>query len=463
MITPLKGNQIVQEIKMQIRCRLPHFVSGSKDNILAVNRHSGWTGLFDASTGGEIRTLECVGCNSALSWSPDGKTIIGGNPYGDVVFWDARAREGNVDKRLQGKNVSTNLMAWSPDGKMLACKNWRDPYNVELWDNPFGERFRRFGHAAVVTAVSWSPDGQALASGDEHRIVRLWNAKTGELFCPPLEGHAGHISALTWSPDGKVVASGASHDTNARLWDAKEGKLLRALPGHKDHVLSIAWSPNGKTIATAAGDGQVFLWDGKSEKPIHTFRAHAGGWTRMVWSPNNKTLLTSRREDDVIRFWDTSSGEIQQELKSPHGVGYLSRSNDGKYLASAGGKGFVHVYDAASGDLLRTMQVPGYVGEFPSLAWSPDDKLLAHAGGATCSIVFWDTKTGELRGKLLSLSSAQGLVMNREGHYRGTPGIENQLVYVVETDRGQETLSPEEFATKYGWKNDPERVRLSSD
>jgi restriction system protein len=31
MITPLKGNQIVQEIKMQIRCRLPHFVSGSKE------------------------------------------------------------------------------------------------------------------------------------------------------------------------------------------------------------------------------------------------------------------------------------------------------------------------------------------------------------------------------------------------------------------------------------------------
>jgi hypothetical protein len=33
MITPLKGNQIVQEIKMQIRCRLPHFVSGSKARV----------------------------------------------------------------------------------------------------------------------------------------------------------------------------------------------------------------------------------------------------------------------------------------------------------------------------------------------------------------------------------------------------------------------------------------------
>ena len=31
---------------------------------------------------------------------------------------------------------------------------------------------------------------------------------------------------------------------------------------------------------------------------------------------------------------------------------------------------------------------------------------------------------------------------------------------VVETDTGQEMLSPEEFEKKYPWKNDPERVRL---
>src|SRR5262249_16670890 len=139
---------------------------------------------------------------------------------------------------------------------------------------------------------------------------------------------------------------------------------------------------------------------------------------------------------------------------------YLSRSNDGKYLASAGGEGFVHVFEAASGDLLRTLQAPGYFGNVLSLAWSPDDKLLAHAGGPTCSVLFWDSKTGKLRGKLLILGPGQGLVINSEGHYRGTPGIENQLVYLVETDRGQETPSPKEFTKRYSWKNNPQRVRL---
>ena len=35
------------------------------------------------------------------------------------------------------------------------------------------------------------------------------------------------------------------------------------------------------------------------------------------------------------------------------------------------------------------------------------------------------------------------------------------LVYVVQLDDGEQiTLSPEEFARKYGWKNKPERVRV---
>ena len=49
------------------------------------------------------------------------------------------------------------------------------------------------------------------------------------------------------------------------------------------------------------------------------------------------------------------------------------------------------------------------------------------------------------------------------GHYHGTPRIEREIVYVVQTDRGQETLTPDGFTAKYGWKNDPERVRMSRD
>ena len=59
----------------------------------------------------------------------------------------------------------------------------------------------------------------------------------------------------------------------------------------------------------------------------------------------------------------------------------------------------------------------------------------------------------------MPLENDQYLAASSEGHYRTTPEIERQLVYVVETAQGQETLTPDEFAKKYDWKNDSERVR----
>lgn len=36
-----------------------------------------------------------------------------------------------------------------------------------------------------------------------------------------------------------------------------------------------------------------------------------------------------------------------------------------------------------------------------------------------------------------------------DGHYRGSPDVEKELVYVVQTNQGQDTLTPAEFAQKY--------------
>jgi hypothetical protein len=82
------------------------------------------------------------------------------------------------------------------------------------------------------------------------------------------------------------------------------------------------------------------------------------------------------------------------------------------------------------------------------------------AAGDDASIRLWDPATGQLHATLLALSESRGVALTSDGHYRGLPRVERELVYVVETDAGQETLTPEEFERKYGWKNDPDKVRL---
>jgi hypothetical protein len=72
-----------------------------------------------------------------------------------------------------------------------------------------------------------------------------------------------------------------------------------------------------------------------------------------------------------------------------------------------------------------------------------------------------NTETGERWSTLVALRNDQYLTVSADGHYRGSPQVERHLVYVVQTDHGQETLTPDAFAQRYGWKNDPERVRLT--
>ena len=47
------------------------------------------------------------------------------------------------------------------------------------------------------------------------------------------------------------------------------------------------------------------------------------------------------------------------------------------------------------------------------------------------------------------------------GHDRGSPGVEEQFVYVAMLpDGSQRTYTPAEFAATFNWKNDPENAEL---
>lgn len=56
------------------------------------------------------------------------------------------------------------------------------------------------------------------------------------------------------------------------------------------------------------------------------------------------------------------------------------------------------------------------------------------------------------------LPGTRDLVISPGGDYRGSPGVEKELLYVVQTGEGQKTLRPREFSQKCGGKNDPQKI-----
>ena len=91
-------------------------------------------------------------------------------------------------------------------------------------------------------------------------------------------------------------------------------------------------------------------------------------------------------------------------------------------------------------------------------SWSPKGSLVASCTDGLV-IHLWHTETCAPVAAI-GLLDEDYLYVSPEGHY-GATGVQENIVYVAETDDGQRiTLTPAEFEQKYGWKNDPSKVKL---
>lgn len=112
-----------------------------------------------------------------------------------------------------------------------------------------GERFKD------VTSVSWSPDGQYLATGCYDGKARVWDAQ-GNLV-RLLQEHTGPVFSLKWNKNGMYILSG-SYDRRAIVWEAATGKILRTYMLHSAPVLDVDWK-DSETFATCSSDMYVLL------------------------------------------------------------------------------------------------------------------------------------------------------------------------------------------------------------
>ena len=198
----------------------------------------------------------------------------------------------------------------------------------------------------TITSIVISPDNKYIVGGS-WKIVRVWDAETGELL-RKIEADSHWVLSVAIAPDSKTLITGGT-DSQIKIWSLETGKILFTLEGHSSWVTTLAVSPDGKKLVSGSCDKTLKIWDLNTRKQQHTLTDHSGWICSAVISSDG--IIASGSTDNTIKLWDLNSGKLLQTLKEHSDwVQALAISSDGERLFSGSRNGEIKFWKNVPSD-----------------------------------------------------------------------------------------------------------------
>ncbi len=483
--------------------------SSSGDGEAAVGAVQVW----DATTGKALDLL--IGPSetfSRLVFSPDGKTLAGAS-FGEdtfVVLWDVAQRKRLATLKSKTSWALIRSLAFSPDGKRLA---WAAGNEVDgqaelvLWELRSAKRIAALRTEEMMAGVVFHPDGKSLIAVDFAGCFQVWDLATlkktasfevelafptmalaaalapdgktlvigsgnSDVFAPP-DARYGHLrlfdvatgkerlapekeaqrardeaaqaARLAAEADAQARREAQERQELARLSPALRARLDRSLISarhlrYAQHLTQAQQAIERGHLAAARqllqeyqpqpgqedcrGFEWHYLW--RQCQFQTTELEHSDAILAHCLSPDGK-ILAAATADHAVTLWELTTGKERARLQGASGpMVYLAFSPDGKYLATAGGKlpnvvlaipaeqekddpatREAILWEVSSGKLLTRFK--GHTKAIACVAFSANGKALA-IGAQDGSASVWQVPSGKFT-RALSLGIERAAVV----------------------------------------------------
>jgi WD40 repeat protein len=205
---------------------------------------------------GEARSFEAPSTVAGLAFAPKGFRVAIAH-YNGATLWFPNAG-GAAPQKLEWKGSHLSV-TFSPDGRFVVT-SMQEPM-LHGWRLVDGQHMRMSGYTARVRSLSWTHDGEMLAtSGSEQLILWLFDGKNGPMGRQPkiLAPNESRVSVVACHPKQPVAAAGYASG-EVVLVRLDDGALIRVRAAGGEPVSALGWSASGQALAfgTEAGEAGV--------------------------------------------------------------------------------------------------------------------------------------------------------------------------------------------------------------
>jgi WD40 repeat protein len=296
---------------------------------------------------------------------------------------------------------------------------------------------KKDAHEDSVWSLAWSslPGAAqpALLTGGLDESVKSWRVDEAGEGLSAVEEYTGEavsvLGVVSVAASDTGLAATCSLDSTVRVWDLASNTHKAALELPPGEAWCLAFAPGdagARRLAVAGGlTASVALFDLEADaasareavfslpsevrrrdrppRPPHAPQVveadAAGSFVLSVAFSPDGSLLACGSMGGCVALFDAATRTLLRTLpglsKAVRGLSWAQGS-----LAAACDDGHVHVYEAASGQLLR--DYCGHDGAALCVSCAPDGSGALATGGADASVRVWDARTGRCSQSLTS-------------------------------------------------------------
>jgi WD40 repeat protein len=289
-----------------------------------------------------ITSLEHDSSLTVASWSSGGNYLAVGSAKGEIWLYDTNDFETPLYS-WQGQDGNIVDLTFSPDGNLLASSGLHSV--IRIWDtNYFSEQFiieNEVGYTGAGMATSLKfIDNETLIFIDSGGLIQIWDIKNGKQtdsfqLPPTVEPWDFWAMGSAFSNHSQLVAVSPEIGSDIELWNWSEQVKFMNLIGHGEYPSwSLQFNSDDTILVSGSDDNSIRLWDISSGQQILLLEGHEDYVRWICFSPDSK-LIASSSWDKTTRIWDLSTGKQIKKFDELEGI--VSFNPAGNLLAISNG------------------------------------------------------------------------------------------------------------------------------